>query len=369
MQYKLLIVLTLVAILVPRWAEGKELSLSYKDPVKDSLSNTHVTYSATHLFALGSEVLFKELGSQNSSAVRLGEYLFFAYGTAFLSSFSHEWSHYRLANFYNLSPKIKINIFGGEVRHFFTANIDDSIRITTAGLNQQELNAGFVFEKIVLSGSVSYINGTSLMMNRFGTLAYSLVTVGGYDSTGSDIINYELLTQAKGFRVDRYEMLAFSLLSVLSSAVIWQNLSLGHDFVADNKRQTPLLLLWDTVVPPLFQYYLTEYGDMITMILPVVRPTPIFLWAGLGLRQPFYRVGLRAYVIHNEKLSLIPSFYYNRVKNSNLTGYLLGFEAQFHLIPRKWSLFFITKYSENDIIDQLKIESGYYATVGGSLYF
>ncbi len=369
MRYKLLIVLILVAILLPGWSEGKELSLIYKDPVKDYLSNTYVTYSATHLFALGNEVLFKELGSQDSSTARLGEYLLFAYGTAFLSSFSHEWAHYRVANFYNLNPRIKINIFGGEVRHLFTADIDQSIRITTVGLNQQELNAEFVFEKIVLSGSVSYINGTALMMNRLGTLAYSLVTMGGYNSSGSDIINYELLTEAKGFRVDRYEMLAFSLLSALSSAIIWQNLSLARDFVARNKRQTPLLLLWGTVVPPLFQYYLTEYGDMVTMILPVVRPTPIFLWVGLGLRQSLYRVGLRAYAVHNKKLSLIPSFYFNRVKNTNLTGYQLGFEVQFHLIPRKWSLFFITKYSDNDIIDQLKIESGYYATVGGSLHF
>ncbi len=369
MQYKLLIVLILVAILLPRWAEGKELSLIYKDPVKNSLSNTYTIYSATHLFALGNEVLFKELGSQDSSLARLGEYLIFAYGAAFLSSFSHEWSHYRTADFYNLSPTIKINIFGGEVRHFFTPDINESIRITTAGLNQQELNAEFVFEKIVLSRSVTYINGTTLMMNRLGTLAYSLVTVGGYNSNGSDIINYETLTQAKGFRVDRFEMLAFSLLTALSSAVVWQNLSLGHDFVAHNKRQTPLVLLWGTVAPPLFQYYLTEYGDMITMILPIVRPTPIFLWAGLGLRQSVYRIGVRAYAYHNAKLSLIPSFYYNRVQNTGLRGYQLGFEAQFHLIPKKWSLFFITKYSENDIIDQLKIESGYYAAFGTSLHF
>ena len=267
---------------------SKEVNILFRHPFTDATSNTYNSYSVQQLFGAGNEFLFRQIGSNEYWGIRLLEFSIMTYASAFWSSFSHEWAHYRTARFYGLNPSIKINFFGGEVRHRATASIDQNIIIVAAGLNQQELNAEYAYEKIILKGKMSYIDGLYLIMNRFGTLAYSIVTVGGYNSPGNDIINYEDFTALKGIEVDRYEQLQYSAISAAASFVVWQNFFLAYDFVVNNNRSIPVkTFLNGYITPPLFQYYLTENGDLFNAVIPVLKPVPVFLWIGFGLESFF----------------------------------------------------------------------------------
>ena len=347
---------------------SKEISLIAKNPIKDSLFNTHLNYSLVNLFVLGSEPLFEALGSKKYSLVRLSEFLIFSYFTAFNSSMSHEFSHFRISKFYNLDPSIKINVFGGLVRHNRTFNIDINIHTVTAGLNQQEFNSQFIYEKIVLSSRLTYYNGINFMMNHFGTFAYTLITMGGYNSNGNDIMNYEKLTQIKGYKITRQRMFALSSLSIFTNLIIWQNFILSYDFIANNKRETKLLIFAKTLAPPLINYFLTDRGDFLSITLPFVKPTPIFFSVGIGLTNTLFRIGKRIYIVDSQYVKIIPFFYYNKLEN-NLHGHQLGLEIQLQPIPKKLNLFVIGKHSKHDIMDGLKIESGFNIFFGTAFMF
>ncbi|MDH4127446.1 MAG: hypothetical protein OEV44_01745 [Spirochaetota bacterium] len=366
--YLKVIIIILILFTNTNFLISQEVSLIAKNPIKDSFFNTHLDYSIVNIFALGNETLFKGLGSNKYTLVRLGEFLIFSYLTAFVSSMSHELSHYRVANYHNLSPIIEIHAFGGMVSHYHTDNINVNINTVTAGLNQQEFNSQFIYEKIVLSGSITYYNGINFMMNHFGTLAYAAVTLGGYDSKGNDILNYEKLTEIKGHKISRNRMLVLSSLSVFSNLVIWQDFLLFHDFIAYNKRKTKLLIFWKTIAPPLINYFLTSDGDFLYLTLPFVKPNPIFFSIGLGLEKSMFRIGTRIYALNSQYFKIIPFFYYNKIDN-NFAGHQAGFEVQLHPIPNKLNLFVIGKHSERDIIDALKIEAGYQLSIGTAYTF
>ncbi len=347
---------------------AKEVSVIVKNPIMDSLANTHIEYSMINLFALGNEALFKELGSENYIGVRIVEFLIFNYAAAFSSAFSHEWAHYRLAKQYGFDADIKLYAYGGFVTYYGNADIYQQMLVTAAGVNQQEMNAGFIYEKMVMQKKITYYQGTNFMMNHFGTFAYTLFTwIADYNK--GDINNYEAETSSIGMKVSSERMFLFSALSVFSSVAIWQNFILFYNWIANNKREAPLLLLFDkTIAPPLMQYYLTDHGDFLDFTLPILKPLPIFFSMGFGLKKSLFRVGARFYVFNNELIDLIPYGYFSRLSNT-MNGGLLGIEMNLHVIPKTLSFLFLLKYSKHDVLERLKMESGLYATLGVSFVF
>lgn len=355
-----------------------------KNPITDSLSNTHYNHSFTNLYAFINESIFKHLNSKDSKAARVGELFVYTYSTAFFTSFSHEWAHYRVSDYYNLFPNIKINAYGGAVSHVFHPSIDTNTRIITAGLNQQAHNAEYIFDHMVGSGNISYFNGINFMANNLGTVGYSLITLLGYDSSGNDITNYSLFTSLKGYNITTEQMFLFSTLSFFSSVAVWQSLGLMGSFVKDNQRSTKLFTFFDLIAPPLIQYYLTEHGDFLSLTLPFLKPTPIFLHMTASLRDPGFRLGLRSQIRINPYFSLRPFYYFTyltkrpdlaivppdfsvvRAQSLNKLsfGHSFGGEIQVDIVPKSYSLLFNLKYSRDDLMDNMKIDKGLNLSLG-----
>lgn len=346
-----------------------DIDLTFKNPIHDSKSNTHLMYTANSLVNWGIESLFIELGSRESSFARFSEYLLNIYTAAFFTSFSHEWAHYRLAYYYGLNPSIKIYFFGGEVRHNYTSNTENELKIVAAGVNQQEWNAEFIFEKMVLSGKMTYHNGLMLNANRMGVFAYSLVTLAGYTSSGNDIISYETLTKQMGYKVNRNEMFIYSSLSLLLSYSFWENFYIAYHFVDNDLREKPIRVLWKTIVPPLFQYYLTEFGDLFSIKLPVVQPIPIFLWYGFGIKKEIHRLGAKVFFFESYRVSLSPYYYLTSIRSSNILGHLIGLDTSVKLYPKEWKVNFTFRFNNNDLFSRLRIEDDYYFSLGSSYTF
>ncbi len=343
---------------------NKEISVLYKNPLYDSLQLTHIQYSTVNIFALANESLFRILGSNNYIGVRLVEMLIFYYATAFSSALSHEFSHYRVADYYGLKPKIYLEAFGGLVTYFNPYDKRKTLLIIGGGLTQQEINAEFIYEKIVTSGNIHYHTGINFMMNHLCTLSYSLLTQLGYDK--GDINRYNEVSKKLGYNVSTEKIFLLSALTVFTSVVFWQNIILTYDLIANNKRRTKLITFYNFIAPPILYYYLTDYGDFLRISIPFINPIPIFFSVGFGLVENIFRIGIRVYALNTDRIVLIPFGYFSNIPNMKYGG-VFGVDVILRVFSKELNLLFNIKYSNNDIIERLRINSGLHISFGLSI--
>jgi hypothetical protein len=162
-----------------------------------------------------------------------------------LMTYSHEMGHYRAASAAGASPSIEMTGWMSGLTHY---GVPPGTRLTdkqdiaadAAGVNQEQLNAVYMYQKFARNGGARYEEAMGYLLAETNLALYAANTARrtlGHDVKSSDdIANYIEGIEKRGHDVKLGHLVAMTLAADLVSAPVWASLIGQIRYLASGDR-------------------------------------------------------------------------------------------------------------------------------------
>ncbi len=205
-------------------------------------------------------------------ATRFAELALNVGGLVPLMVFSHEGGHYRVADAHQWKPHIEMTGWASGLTRYSGITLDNSTpeqrtQATAAGVNQEQLNAAYMFRDWALGGDARYQEALGFLLARTNMALYALrsATRGKDKPSSDDISNYIRQMNQSGRSTGYLEVAGFALAADLLSPAFWASLYGTGRFVVTGERsvRVPAIdLAGARLTLPNFHLFLGAHGPI-----------------------------------------------------------------------------------------------------------
>jgi hypothetical protein len=255
----------------------RTLALRYAHVDKVSFNNVEVVealaFSAGELFGKFDDYLGVDLGWDYEPHARLGLVFASVYKAWAITYYSHEFGHAR--DGIGCTPSLSLDWDdwgpGVPAARDEPCPVDDRIRIRIGGLNQQQWNAQSLYRRTSSTGTVTYDQGISYIMNQMADVAYMMISLG----YGGDVDSYRAEAARQGLRITAGTWITAAVVSAALSLRTWESLytALQYPFEGRRSREVAHASLGGIrVYPPDFSVYAHQGGIYVQAEMLVSEP-------------------------------------------------------------------------------------------------
>jgi hypothetical protein len=278
---------------------------------------------------------------------------------------SHEAGHNRVASSFGWNPTIHMTGWMSGLTDYglpqgVTPTPDQDLIISTAGVNQEQLNAAYLYSDWARNGSVRYSEAMAYLLAQTNTGLYALRTATrpGIAPPSDDINAYAQGLTARGQRITAGQIAAIAVASDLLSAPVLASIYGQARFLVngDNKISIPRFAIGPVEATfPNFHTYLTTNGPIVggqLFVNPEGR-VPLELSLDVAIDGHAAAAGAKLYDVHLFDNVAINPFLRTSASPLGL-GILIGSDLRVDL-DRHLSVIGTAAIGQNDLFNETEM--------------